>query len=69
MLPGSPVGHARDIRVLIVDDSPLAVEILRRMLATAPEIIVAGVAGNGAEALTLIPKVRPDVICTDLHMP
>jgi len=69
MIQPSPNGHGRDIRVLIVDDSPLAVEILRRMLATAPEMVVAGVAGNGVEALKLIPEVRPDVVCTDLHMP
>ena len=57
------------IRVLLVDDSPLSVEIIRRMLATAPDIQVAGSAGDGVEALELIPLVRPDVICTDLHMP
>ena len=62
-------GSGRDIRVLIVDDSPLAVEIIRRMLATEPRIVVAGVAGDGVEALQLIPEVRPDIICTDLHMP
>jgi two-component system chemotaxis response regulator CheB len=59
----------RLIRVLLVDDSPLAVEIISRMLATAPDIVVVGTAGNGVEALELIPQVRPDVICTDLHMP
>ena len=32
------------IRVLLVDDSPLSVEIIRRMLASAPEIHIAGVA-------------------------
>ena len=61
--------NGRYIRVLLVDDSPLSIEILRRMLATAPEIIVVGAASDGAEALELIPRVQPDVICTDLHMP
>ena len=59
----------RAIRVLLVDDSPLSVEIIRRMLATAPEILIVGTASNGVEALELILQVRPDVICTDLHMP
>jgi two-component system chemotaxis response regulator CheB len=54
---------------MLVDDSPLSIEIIRRMLATAPEITVVGTASNGEEALELIPRVRPDVICTDLHMP
>ncbi|MFY9327562.1 MAG: chemotaxis-specific protein-glutamate methyltransferase CheB [Georgfuchsia sp.] len=62
-------GGASIIRVLLVDDSPLSVEIIHRMLATAPDIQVVGSAGNGAEALELVPLVRPDVICTDLHMP
>ena len=62
-------GNGRTIRVLLVDDSPLSVEIIRRMLATAPEIQVVGAASNGVEALERIPQVRPDVICTDLHMP
>lgn len=60
---------AREIRVLLVDDSPLAIELIRRLLAGAPEIKIVGTAGNGLQALELIPRVRPDVICTDLHMP
>lgn len=59
----------REIRVLLVDDSPLSIEIIGRMLATAPEIVIVGTASNGVQALELIPQVRPDVICTDLHMP
>jgi two-component system chemotaxis response regulator CheB len=57
------------IRVMIVDDSPIAIEFVRRMLLTAPEIRIVGTASNGLDALALIPRVRPDVICTDLHMP
>jgi two-component system, chemotaxis family, protein-glutamate methylesterase/glutaminase len=57
------------IKVLLVDDSPVAITILKRMLSKSPEIDVVGTAGNGMEALTLIPQVKPDVICTDLHMP
>lgn len=61
--------NPQQIRVLLVDDSPIAIELTRRMLASAPEITVVGSAGNGAQALALIPQLRPDVICTDLHMP
>jgi two-component system chemotaxis response regulator CheB len=59
----------RPIRVLLVDDSPLAVELIRRMLATTKDIVVVGTAANGIAALNLIPTLAPDVICTDLHMP
>ena len=57
------------IRVLLVDDSPLVLHILQRMLSRFPEIQVVGTAANGREALDLLPALNPDVICTDLHMP
>ncbi len=57
------------IRVLLVDDSLITLVILKRILATDPDIQVVGTAGNGLEALGLIPSLQPDVICTDLHMP
>lgn len=57
------------IKVLLVDDSPLALTILKRMLSTAGDIEVVGTAKNGEEALRLIPELDPKVILTDLHMP
>lgn len=57
------------IRVLLVDDSVITLAILKRILASAPEIQVVGTANNGQEALDMIPSRQPDVICTDLHMP
>ena len=57
------------IRVLLIDDSPLVLHILQRMLARFPEIQVVGTAANGREALDLLPALDPDVICVDLHMP
>lgn len=55
-------------QVLLVEDSPVALTILKRLLSSSPDIKVVGTACNGKEALELIPKVQPDVICTDLHM-
>ncbi len=57
------------IRVLLVDDSPIALVVLQRMLATSPDIEVVGTAPNGREALAAIPVLQPTVICTDYHMP
>lgn len=57
------------IRVLLVDDSPLALVVLQRMLATSPEIEVVGSVTNGRAALELIPQLQPALICTDYHMP
>lgn len=59
----------RRIRVLLVDDSPLALEVIRRMLVLEPAIEVCGTAHDGKEALALLPRLLPDVVCTDLHMP
>jgi two-component system chemotaxis response regulator CheB len=38
------------------------------MLAASPDIQVVGKARSGREALELIPRLQPAVICTDLHM-
>lgn len=57
------------IKVLLVEDSPIATLILKRILETAPQIQVVGTAKTGLEALALLEKTQPDVICTDLHMP
>ena len=50
------------IKVLLVDDSPIAITLLKRMLSTSPEIQVVGTARNGKEALELIPQLKPTVI-------
>jgi two-component system, chemotaxis family, protein-glutamate methylesterase/glutaminase len=62
-------GDRRPIRVLLVDDSPLALALLQRALATSPDIEVVGTARSGPEALELIPQLQPTVICTDYVMP
>ncbi|HEY9705108.1 MAG TPA: chemotaxis-specific protein-glutamate methyltransferase CheB, partial [Allocoleopsis sp.] len=57
------------IRVLIVEDSPIALTILKRMLSSSADILIVGTATNGKKALEIVNEVNPDVICTDLHMP
>jgi two-component system chemotaxis response regulator CheB len=54
---------------MLVDDSPLALAVIKRMLVSSPDIQVVGTAANGREALKLIPELQPAVICTDLMMP
>jgi two-component system, chemotaxis family, protein-glutamate methylesterase/glutaminase len=56
------------IKVLIVEDSLIALELLQRILKNCVEVEVVGTARNGQEAIAKIPEVNPDVICTDLHM-
>jgi chemotaxis response regulator CheB len=57
------------VKVVLVEDSVVALEVLERLLNSSPEIDVVGTARDGAEALRVIEKTKPDVICTDLQMP
>ncbi len=56
------------IKVFLVEDSPIALSILEKLLTAAPDITVVGTARNGIEALEKIPALEPTVICTDLLM-
>jgi len=57
------------LRVVIVDDEPPARERLRSMLAEIGDFEVAGVAGNGEEAIDLVDRLTPDVVLLDVRMP
>ena len=57
------------IRVLIADDHGLVREGLKRVLAAASDIEVAGEAANGDEALALVKRHDYDLALIDLSMP
>ena len=57
------------VRVLIVDDQTVVREGLAAILGTDPEIEVVGLAGNGRQALELVPEAQPDIVLMDLKMP
>ncbi len=56
------------IKVFLVEDSPVALTILQRVLNSASGIKVVGTAKNGVIALEEIPLLKPDIVCTDLLM-
>jgi two-component system, chemotaxis family, protein-glutamate methylesterase/glutaminase len=57
------------IRILIVDDSAVIRRMVSDLLAADSEIVVAGTAANGIEALAKIPEVEPDLVTLDIEMP
>lgn len=67
MSPETPLEPT--IRVVIADDHAVVRRGLEQLLATADDIIVVGLAANGADAYTLVHQVEPDVVLMDLSMP
>jgi two-component system LytT family response regulator len=57
------------LRILIVDDEPLARERIRSLLADEPDVEVLAECKNGHEALEAIKKQSPDLVFLDVQMP
>ncbi|MGQ0385171.1 MAG: LytR/AlgR family response regulator transcription factor [Gammaproteobacteria bacterium] len=57
------------MRVLVVDDEPLARERLSHLVEELPETELAGVAATGEEALLLAGRLKPEVVLLDIRMP
>lgn len=57
------------IRVVIAEDSLTVRELLVEILESDPEIRVVGQAKNGAEAVELTARLKPDLVTMDIHMP
>lgn len=56
------------IRVLLADDHAVVRSGLKAVLSAAPDIEVVGEARNGAEAVALAERIKPDVVVMDLTM-
>ena len=61
--------NRRVMKILIVDDEPIARQVLREELETVPDLVIVGEAENGKEALQQITKLQPDLVLLDLQMP
>lgn len=57
------------LRILIVDDEPLARERVRALLAGESTAEIIGECGNGPDAVAAVKKHRPDVVFLDVQMP
>jgi DNA-binding LytR/AlgR family response regulator len=54
---------------LIVDDEPIARDILRELIESTPDLEIVGEATNGTEAAERILQLKPDLVFLDLEMP
>lgn len=59
----------RVLRVLVIDDSAYVRKVVKEILSRSPFIEVVGAARDGAEALDLVERLKPDVVTCDLIMP
>jgi len=57
------------LRVLVVDDEPLALERLAHLVEEVADVELAGVAASGEQALLLAGSMRPEVVLLDIRMP
>lgn len=58
-----------EIRILICDDHAVVREGLRALISTEPDMIIAGEAVNGENAVAAFRELRPDVTLLDMVMP
>jgi DNA-binding NarL/FixJ family response regulator len=57
------------IRIVVADDQAMIRKGLRMLLEDEPDMEVIGEAGDGAEAVALVERVKPDVALMDIRMP
>jgi DNA-binding NarL/FixJ family response regulator len=57
------------VKVLLADDQALLRAGFRKLLDPEPDLEVVGEAGDGAEAIELVRRRRPDVVLMDIRMP
>ena len=57
------------IRILVVDDEPLARSGLSRLCATDPDLELVGECSDGRAAVAAIGQIEPDLLLLDIQMP
>ena len=57
------------MRIVVVDDEPLARAVVREFAAADPEIEIVAECGNGFEAVKAVADHQPDLVLLDVQMP
>jgi two-component system, LytTR family, response regulator len=68
MMPNA-IPRVTPVRVVIADDEPRARQFLERLLGEMDEVTVVGSAKGGGEALSLVARLKPEVVFLDIQMP
>ena len=63
------MADSKVLRILLVDDEPLAVERLELLLARSAQVEIVGTAHDGEEALRIAESLSPDLVLLDIAMP
>lgn len=59
----------RQIRILIAEDEPRSLRLLRRLVGAVQDCAVVGEATNGVAAIDLYKELLPDIVIMDIAMP
>ena len=63
------MNQSHPIRILIVDDDPLILFMLEKIIQKHADLQVAGMVRNGQHALAFLQHTQPDVVLLDIEMP
>jgi two-component system LytT family response regulator len=63
------MSEPRTIRCIIIDDEPLAREIIRRYISDLPMLQLAGECGNAVQAMSFLQQQAVDLVFLDIRMP
>jgi DNA-binding NarL/FixJ family response regulator len=65
----SPATDFKRIRTVVVDDSPMFLQVACELVELDPLVDLVARADKGGEAIETVMKLKPDLILMDVHMP